>query len=67
MADECDIFFAQTVSHFWGVLHSVYEIHGLPPGTYVLSTIQEELGSQQQSVTVTAHQTAEANFIYAGH
>ncbi len=42
-----------------------YELRGVPPGSYVVETIQEKYGRQQQHVTVTARQTAIADFTYA--
>ena len=41
-----------------------YAIRGLPPGTYTLAADQEKLGTQQQTITVTAHQTAAADFTF---
>ena len=41
-----------------------YTIRGLPPGTYTVAADQENLGTQQQVVTVMAHQTAPANFAF---
>jgi len=39
-----------------------FVIHGLPPGTYTLVAVQEQLGQQQATVTVASHQTAAADF-----
>jgi hypothetical protein len=39
-----------------------FAIHGLPPGTYTLVAVQEQLGPQQATVTVTTHGTATADF-----
>jgi plastocyanin len=41
-----------------------FVIHGLPPGTYTLVAVQEQLGQQQASVTVTTHGTATADFSF---
>ena len=41
-----------------------FAIHGLPPGTYTLVAVQEQLGQQQASVTVTTHGTATADFSF---
>jgi plastocyanin len=42
-----------------------FTIHGLPPGTYTLAAVQEQLGQQQTTVTVPAHATAAAAFTFA--
>lgn len=39
-----------------------FTLTDVPPGTYHLSVWQEKLGTQEQTVTVTAGQTATANF-----
>ena len=41
-----------------------FAIQGLPPGTYTLVAVQEQLGEQQASVTVTTHGTAMADFSF---
>ncbi len=41
-----------------------FAIHGLPPGTYTLVAVQEQLGQQQATVTVTTHGTATADFSF---
>jgi hypothetical protein len=41
-----------------------FEIHGLPPGTYTLVAVHEELGQQQTQVTVTSKQPAKADFTF---
>lgn len=41
-----------------------FAIHGLPPGTYTLVAVQEQLGQQQSSVTVTTHGSATADFSF---
>jgi plastocyanin len=41
-----------------------YVIRGLPPGTYTLVAVQEKLGEKQQSITVSPHQAAEADFTF---
>lgn len=43
-----------------------FAIHGLPPGTYTLVAVQEQLGQQQSTVTVPTHGTATADFKFAG-
>ena len=37
---------------------------GLPPGTYTLVAVQEQLGQQQATATVTTHGTATADFSF---
>jgi plastocyanin len=41
-----------------------FAIHGLPPGTYTLVAVQEQLGQQPATVTVTTHGTAMADFSF---
>ncbi len=41
-----------------------FVIHGLPPGTYTLEAVQEQLGPQHATVTVTTHGTATADFSF---
>jgi plastocyanin len=41
-----------------------FAIQGLPPGTYTLVAVQEQLGQQQATVTVTTHGTATADFSF---
>jgi plastocyanin len=41
-----------------------FAIHGLPPGTYTLVAVQEQLGQQQASVTVATHGNATADFSF---
>jgi plastocyanin len=41
-----------------------FVIHGLPPGTYTLEAVQEQLDPQQATVTVTTHGTAAADFSF---
>ncbi len=41
-----------------------YIIRGLPPGTYTLAADQEKLGTQQQTVSVSARQTTPADFTF---
>jgi plastocyanin len=41
-----------------------FSIQGLPPGTYTLVAVQEQLGQQQATVTVTTHGTATADFSF---
>ncbi len=41
-----------------------FAIHGLPPGTYTLVAVQEQLGQQQATVAVTTHGTATADFSF---
>ena len=42
-----------------------FNIAGLPPGTYTLTAIHEQLGTQQATITVTSHGTAQSNFHYS--
>jgi plastocyanin len=42
-----------------------FTIHGLPPGTYTLVAVQEQLGQQQSTVTVPAHGTATTDLTFA--
>jgi hypothetical protein len=41
-----------------------YEITGLPPGTYTLVAVHEELGQQETQVTVQSKQTAKADLTF---
>jgi hypothetical protein len=41
-----------------------FAIHGLPPGTYTLGAVQEQLGQQQATVAVTTHGTATTDFSF---
>jgi plastocyanin len=43
-----------------------YSITGLPPGVYTLTAVQEQLGKQQATVTVTAHGVAMSDFHFGG-
>jgi hypothetical protein len=43
-----------------------FEINNLPPGTYALAVWQENLGTQEQQVTVTPHSTAVTKFTFKG-
>lgn len=43
-----------------------FEINNLPPGTYTLAVWQENLGTQEQQVTVTSHSTAVTKFTFKG-
>jgi plastocyanin len=42
-----------------------FTIHGLPPGTYTLVAVQEQLGQQQSTITVPTHGAATADFKFA--
>jgi plastocyanin len=42
-----------------------FTIHGLPPGTYTLVAVQEQLGQQQSTVTVPTHGTTTTDFTFA--
>jgi len=44
-----------------------FTIPDLPPGTYTLSVWQEKLGTQDHTITVAAHQSVTADFIYKGN
>jgi plastocyanin len=43
-----------------------FQIPNVPPGDYVIEAWQEELGPQEQKVTVTPSTKIEANFIFKG-
>jgi plastocyanin len=43
-----------------------FEINNLPPGTYTLAVWQENLGTQEQQITVTPHSTAVTKFTFKG-
>ena len=43
-----------------------YEIRDLPAGTYRLRIWHEELGMQEQPLTIKAGKAAEVSFIYSG-
>jgi hypothetical protein len=43
-----------------------FTIKNLPPGTYTIGVWQEKLGTQEQTVTVAPHGSAEANFTFKG-
>jgi len=43
-----------------------FEIKGLPAGTYTLATWHEQLGEQEQTVTIADGQSVTANFEYKG-
>ncbi len=44
-----------------------YSINGLPPGTYTIVATQEELGTQEATVTVTSHAVTLSDFHYGKH
>jgi plastocyanin len=41
-----------------------FEIRNLPSGTYTIAVWQENLGTQDQQITVTPHANSEANFTF---
>ncbi len=41
-----------------------FEIKGLPPGTYTLAAVQEDLGEQTQTITVVPKQAATLDFTF---
>ena len=43
-----------------------FEIKNLPPGTYTVAVWQENLGTQEQQVTVSPHTNAVTNFTFKG-
>jgi plastocyanin len=43
-----------------------FDFKNVPPGTYTLEAWQEELGSQEQQVTVAASGKASADFVFKG-
>lgn len=42
-----------------------YEIHGLPPGTYVLGAVQEKMPEQDVTITVAPHATVQDDFTFS--
>jgi hypothetical protein len=42
-----------------------FELHGLPPGTYVIGAVHEKLGEQTITVNVSANSVQKADFSYA--
>ena len=42
-----------------------FKIAGLPPGTYTLTAVQEQLGSKQATITVTSHGTVQSDFHFS--
>ncbi len=42
-----------------------FNIAGLPPGTYTLTAVQEQLGSRQATITVTSHNAAQSDFHFS--
>jgi plastocyanin len=43
-----------------------FEIHNVPPGDYVLAAWQEELGAQEQKISVAPSRQVETNFTFKG-
>jgi hypothetical protein len=43
-----------------------FEIGNLPPGTYTVAVWQENLGTQEQQITVSPHTNAVTNFTFKG-
>ncbi|CAN5587821.1 hypothetical protein BH10ACI4_BH10ACI4_38310 [soil metagenome] len=43
-----------------------FEIPNLPAGTYTVAVWQENLGTQEQQVTITAHNSTASNFTFKG-
>ena len=43
-----------------------FEIKDLPAGTYTLAVWQENLGAQDQQITITSHNDSAANFTFKG-
>jgi plastocyanin len=43
-----------------------FEINNLPPGTYTLAVWQENLGTQEQQVTITPHSNTVTKFTFKG-
>ena len=43
-----------------------FEIKNLPPGTYTVAVWQENLGTQEQQITVSPHTNAVTNFTFKG-
>ena len=46
--------------------NGTFEIHNVPPGDYVLAAWQEELGTQEQKISVTPSGKIETNFTFKG-
>ncbi len=42
-----------------------FDLRGLPPGEYVIGAVHEKLGEKTMRVTVTSHETANAEFSFA--
>ena len=42
-----------------------FDLRGLPPGDYVIAAVHEKLGEKTMRVTVTSHDTANAEFSFA--
>lgn len=42
-----------------------FEIHGLPPGNYTLTAVQEKLGTKTQSISIASQQTTQADFTFS--
>lgn len=42
-----------------------FTITGLPPGTYTLTAVQEQLGSKQATITVTSHNAVQSDFHFS--
>ena len=44
-----------------------FDLHGLPPGTYVIKAWQEKLGTTTQTITVSANETKTVDFVFKSH
>lgn len=42
-----------------------FDLHGMPPGDYVIAAVHEKLGEKTMNVTVTSHQNSTAEFTFA--
>lgn len=42
-----------------------FELKGLPPGTYTIAAVQEDLGEQEETVTVAPKQDTQVSFSFA--
>lgn len=42
-----------------------FSIHGLPPGVYTLTAVHEQLGSRQETITVTEYGVVQSEFHFA--
>jgi hypothetical protein len=43
-----------------------FDLSNLPPGTYTIKAWHEKLGTSTQTVTISANETKEINFVFKG-